>query len=698
MQRNNRAKRKKADDEIKFIWDQYDYLRVFNAEIDLEEHSFSLELNSNNFYLWQMPGSIYTFVVNKNSNTYVQGFQSYYNVMLQAEAERQTKRFKTEFSGTENETDFNRSLPAVSEQAFRLLNEGPNQPVRVYTIHNLPPTTAYFEPFDTEAHILSEEKKQSEITHSSNLLLAGEKEILPVSENEIEEKSKDKSKAKGKEKVRHQENEKEKETKKKLVIRKSSYNLADKNDVKDLEEAAAFQYIAGENDRLDLITIKPVARLSSSDHIQFGAFATTTIAKGERLCAYLGQKRQRSDLRIANDYYLFNINENECIDARKIGNVGRFLNDACSYNAEYYLDGDQIAIRAIKAISKGDQLLVRYGVNYNFAAYCFLHPTDNNQSSKNLRSQNAKHYGKFRLNDCPYDLEPLGISKSTSLVYAPKPIIDLLKKKDLSRLDPEYPMHLPILELNTRREFSAFKNQERITALMFAAYVGNANAIHTLFNAHKSPYAEMQQSNSGRTALHLLFLGAKIDTTSQMRKAREDALKEFFKLRTIKNILTIKDKDGKTPLFAAIDHAPPSLLQKVMEIKKLSIADLLISRTDNGLDLLLYAIAEKKYEHAVILLNAILAGYPDLHVYFQTLQPASRGIIRLLIANLNSMQEAASDKSKMYSPLFFAQQPNLKLSEKQNEFISALTAKLASYGALYPRQPQVNVQDLKLSG
>ena len=107
-----------------------------------------------------------------------------------------------------------------------------------------------------------------------------------------------------------------------------------------------------------------------------GVFATTAIAKGERLIEYKGQRRTHDavDAGDSGDIesghtFLFTLNEDWVIDANIAGNAARWINHSCVPNCEAVLveDADaqvksRVFIEAVRAIQPGEELTYDYGI------------------------------------------------------------------------------------------------------------------------------------------------------------------------------------------------------------------------------------------------------------------------------------------------------------------------------------------------
>ena len=117
------------------------------------------------------------------------------------------------------------------------------------------------------------------------------------------------------------------------------------------------------------------ARLIPSRHLRIarskaglGLFTRVPIKKGQFILRYRGRKIATE---IADDIgtrYLFEINTRWTIDGSNRNNRARYINHSCRPNAEAYVVGHAIKIRAVKKIRAGAEITYHYGRNY-FVAF-----------------------------------------------------------------------------------------------------------------------------------------------------------------------------------------------------------------------------------------------------------------------------------------------------------------------------------------
>ena len=143
-----------------------------------------------------------------------------------------------------------------------------------------------------------------------------------------------------------------------------------------------------------------------------GAFALCRIRKGttiieytgERISSTEGDRRYRMNGERHHHTFLFSVNDEICIDARRRGNAARFINHSCNPNCQAVDDDGRIFIEAIGTIEPGTELTYDYnmfGVTPRtrnekslYACYCgapdcrgtMLRPSP--AASRNLRNRN----------------------------------------------------------------------------------------------------------------------------------------------------------------------------------------------------------------------------------------------------------------------------------------------------------------------
>lgn len=99
-----------------------------------------------------------------------------------------------------------------------------------------------------------------------------------------------------------------------------------------------------------------------------GAFAVRRIRKGTRIVEYIGERisheeasRRYDDLAMKRHHtFLFTVDEEICIDGKRMGNEAAFINHSCEPNCEAVIDDGRIFIEAIATIQPGQELFYDY--------------------------------------------------------------------------------------------------------------------------------------------------------------------------------------------------------------------------------------------------------------------------------------------------------------------------------------------------
>jgi SET domain-containing protein len=99
-----------------------------------------------------------------------------------------------------------------------------------------------------------------------------------------------------------------------------------------------------------------------------GVFATRDIAKEDLIVEYLGQRitHEKASDRYDDDSvrrhhtFLFSVDDELCIDGGRNGNEARLINHSCEPNAYAEIENRRIFIRALRAISAGEEVVYDY--------------------------------------------------------------------------------------------------------------------------------------------------------------------------------------------------------------------------------------------------------------------------------------------------------------------------------------------------
>ena len=101
-----------------------------------------------------------------------------------------------------------------------------------------------------------------------------------------------------------------------------------------------------------------------------GGFARQHIPGGTRLIEYVGaviDKEESLRRCMANNPYIFTLDDERDLDGDVPWNPARFLNHSCSANCDAELDAGRIWISANKDIEPGEEVTINYG--YDLTEY-----------------------------------------------------------------------------------------------------------------------------------------------------------------------------------------------------------------------------------------------------------------------------------------------------------------------------------------
>ncbi len=98
-----------------------------------------------------------------------------------------------------------------------------------------------------------------------------------------------------------------------------------------------------------------------------GAFAVKPIRKGQHIDEYWGERithdeadRRYDDTEGRHHTFLFVLDDNTVLDARRQGTDARFINHSCDPNCETIIEDGHINIKAIKPIKPDEELVYDY--------------------------------------------------------------------------------------------------------------------------------------------------------------------------------------------------------------------------------------------------------------------------------------------------------------------------------------------------
>lgn len=95
-----------------------------------------------------------------------------------------------------------------------------------------------------------------------------------------------------------------------------------------------------------------------------GLFASRIFEKGDFIVSYTGQKISSREADLSKSRYLFELDDEWTIDGETLSNIGRYINHACSPNAEAEIHDEEILIIATRAIQMGEEITIDYGDEY----------------------------------------------------------------------------------------------------------------------------------------------------------------------------------------------------------------------------------------------------------------------------------------------------------------------------------------------
>ncbi len=101
-----------------------------------------------------------------------------------------------------------------------------------------------------------------------------------------------------------------------------------------------------------------------------GVFAVAPIAEGQHLIEYIGERiswkealrRHPHDPAQPNHTFYFSLDNGDCIDANVGGNDARWINHSCAPNCEADEQHGRVFIKALRNITKGEELFYNYGL------------------------------------------------------------------------------------------------------------------------------------------------------------------------------------------------------------------------------------------------------------------------------------------------------------------------------------------------
>lgn len=97
-----------------------------------------------------------------------------------------------------------------------------------------------------------------------------------------------------------------------------------------------------------------------------GLFARESIPKGTLIIEYTGERITDAESERRGGRYLFEVKKNLVIDGSHPSHTARYINHACSPNAEaeHEVTEDRVYIRALRKIRPSEEITINYGEEY----------------------------------------------------------------------------------------------------------------------------------------------------------------------------------------------------------------------------------------------------------------------------------------------------------------------------------------------
>lgn len=273
----------------------------------------------------------------------------------------------------------------------------------------------------------------------------------------------------------------------------SKINPRNLQDILRLEKTGAFVYDRRTNETRTKakLSLMPVNVLSG----QLGVFAEEHIKVSDHsIGCYVG-KRVKAGKENVESIYIFEITnddgeEIECIDGEKLRDWTNFVNHSNTPNIDAiprkFKGKINIYFYIIKPIKKGEQLLFDYGKSYfNGIKHIYIHPTDNWQSpvEQYLGLQQYYLQGTY-----VFDKKLAEDLKLKNHVWLLPEIFLAIFKNDVKALERKLKSshHVDLLAfaVTKQHKMSPTRQQQHLTALMFAAYLGREECMNVLIHYH----------------------------------------------------------------------------------------------------------------------------------------------------------------------------------------------------------------------
>ncbi|OGT35944.1 MAG: hypothetical protein A3F11_04150 [Gammaproteobacteria bacterium RIFCSPHIGHO2_12_FULL_37_14] len=355
------------------------------------------------------------------------------------------------------------------------------------------------------------------------------------------------------------------------------YRIHNPTDIKQLvkDQGDAFIYDAAFNKRRTTISlfIAPVAVLGD----ELGVYADQKIEASEKTIGCYAGKRSAVEENKSSKYIFSILNkdtdgeddEDEAIEEFIDGYQQRDWTSYINHTAGN-IQAEQKTVAGIKniyfhpclPIEKNDLLLLDYGDDYfeplNFHPY-YLHSSDNWNTSAQVYNQYKEHYaeGSFVFNDAVRD--DLQLANSEWLI--PKTFLSIFNNNSnvLAEELKNSPSDL-LAYAYQDNEMRPSSQQQHMTALMFACYLGREECIQILLKTNAD--ANRFMLVSGFSPLSLLLKGK--GNIEVVEKIGLHLLNSTHKLP----YPIILDRDKRDILHYAIVRNSPILVKKILEVAR----------------------------------------------------------------------------------------------------------------------------------
>lgn len=372
-------------------------------------------------------------------------------------------------------------------------------------------------------------------------------------------------------------------------------DLSEHSTVSSWAQSLGFKYIYNNAYSTEQnLKIASVSLLGATGKV-WGVYAKRVIAKGAVLGEYAGEVIDMASTK--NLDYVFRLDDTNSkgLDARNVRNWTAMVNSASSNdvaNVEVTRDdAGRIYYNAIEDIPENSQLLIYYSDDYKHDNMRYLHPQNNYKESFAIFHDNKDIYHEA------LQVLPVGFARLFNIsqlqrfkVLDPFPLLDITSqftKKKLKTMNVDAPFLAVQENWDDTVSFLPQNQQENITKLMWACWVGNVKLVRVLLNANANP--NIQSSIQGLAALHIvvasdLDLAVKKDIIEQLLSQNTD--------RKYRAILCIQDGKNRTILHQAIEQGDADLARFILDKNKslLQNASLFDCIDDNDRDPFLLAL------------------------------------------------------------------------------------------------------------